>query len=78
MTNFLFRGNDTNHDKMLVGKAVCLKSIYKFSIQHFLVGSMNSTILVKLDKITHLKRPEIEFHINYLSKFKNAILLGSA
>ena len=34
----VFHSNDTSYEKMLGRKVVCLKNIYKFSIQHFLVG----------------------------------------
>ena len=49
LKNFVFRGNSASHNKMLVGKVVCLKNIYKFSIQHFLVGSIIFDLNIKSD-----------------------------
>ena len=47
MKNFVFYGNDASYDKMLVRKVICLKNIYKLSVQHFLVGSIVFVLNIK-------------------------------
>ena len=54
-----FHSNDTNYEKMLVRKVVCLKNIYKFSINHFLVGRIVFDLNIKND-IEKLKKGNVE------------------
>ena len=49
LKNFVFRENYASYDKMSVGKVVCLKNIYKFSIQHFLVRRIVFDLNIKSD-----------------------------
>ena len=53
--NCVFCGKDASYDTMLVAKVVYLKNIYKFSIQHFLIGGIVFDLNIKND-IEKLKK----------------------